>query len=415
MLVSQFYKMRKWLILASYFAVSSLNGAAWLTISPIPEEAKSYYDINDAELTLYSYSFFFSSVILSVPSSMLVSYSVKWALHEMWLTTFLGCWIRVLAGRNFWISFVGQLIISCGNMPMLVACSSLATEWFPSSHHILATTIAASANFVGMGASYIVITQFPDIESVLWYESYIASGCLLLHFLIAANSPFPTEKKDLKNDLVLALKDNIHMTFILLISSGLGTIYSIISIIGLLLEEQGYSIKDIGWMGFIFSMAGLLGGLLAAYLAEVKKSTRVSLAVFLLLAIISAFGFSAVIQIEIADFVVAIIYGGTIISTLPLGIRACVEYMNEIHDSIPTNMIYMISQILSCIYTYPIQFSKDIIGISGLWVAAGIVLLSYLPLFFMTRKFEGDNFSKENYKGARIKIDQSINLLNNDH
>ena len=393
--------MRNWLILFSYFSGSLLSGAVWLTLTPVPDEAMEYYSISESELTLYSYSFFVSSVLLSVFSTWLVSKSIFWTMHEIWFTTCLGCWIRVLAGRNFWISLLGQLIASLGNMPMLVVVSSLPIIWFKPSQVVLATSIAAAANFVGMGVSFIFMTQFPDIEQALLYQAYFGSAFFLYNLLVMSKDPEPKQENHLKQELASAIKDRVHMRFIFCISSGLGINYSIISIIGLLLEEHGYSRDYIGYVGCTYSLAGLVGGLLAAYLTEIHKSTKISLIVFFLLTVASAFAFVLCLNVNVVDLVFVGIYGATIIGGLPLGIRACVEYMTNIHDSIPTNMIYMFSQVLSCIYTYPIQFFKQETGISGFWVAAGLLVISYVPMLIMTRHFKGTDFSKESYNKSR--------------
>jgi hypothetical protein len=394
--------MRNWLILFSYFTGSLLSGAIWLTLTPVPDEAMEYYNISEWELTLYSYSFFVTSVLLSVFSTWLVSKSVFWTMHEIWLTTCIGCWIRVIAGRNFWVSFTGQLVASLGNMPMLVACSSLPIMWFKQSQVVLATSIAAAANFVGMGVSFILMSQIRDIELGLKIQAYFGSVFFLFNLLVMQKDPKVNQEINLKQEVCWALNDSLHMSFILCISSGLGINYSIISIIGLLLEEKGYDDDYIGFVGCTYSIAGLIGGLVAAYLTEIHKSTKVSLIVFYLLTIGASFAFVLCLNVKIADLIFVGIFGAAIIGGLPLGIRACVEYMTNIHDSIPTNMIYMISQVLSCIYTYPIQYFQDLTGISGFWVAAGLLVVSYVPMLILTRHFKGKDFSKESYEKRRL-------------
>ena len=57
--------MRKWLTLFSYCGAAFINGFTWITLIPIPEKAIKYYNINDAELTLYSYAAFIVSIPLA--------------------------------------------------------------------------------------------------------------------------------------------------------------------------------------------------------------------------------------------------------------------------------------------------------------------------------------------------------------
>jgi hypothetical protein len=87
--------MRKWLILTSYSVSSFIVGAACATLIPIPELGTSYFRINEAELTLYSYIFLVVSVSLAPFANWMIAKSLYWSMHFIWINLTIGCIVRV--------------------------------------------------------------------------------------------------------------------------------------------------------------------------------------------------------------------------------------------------------------------------------------------------------------------------------
>jgi hypothetical protein len=380
--------MRKWLILASYSASSFLSGAAWATLIPIPSVGMSYFGITDWELTLYSYSFFLACVPLSLPSNWMVARSLHFSLHLIWATSLVGCWVRVLAGRNFWISFAGQLVLASGCMLMLTACSTTASIWFPSKQALMATSVGASANFVGIGFSYLLMSLWPDIRLALWGQALFASFFWVFNFSIIKSDPIQVDRnfQRFKDDWMICLKNKDLMILASLSACGLATNYAIASVIGFLLIQQGFSTAESGIVGFIYAISGLLGGLAASFVAEGQGQVKKILFFILISAITSSAIFSALIKFKFASFVLAAVFGASITGSLPLCIRICIESEKRINESIPTNLIYFIAQVFSCVFVYPIQFWQDWTGLTGMWAGCVLIVCSFSMIIFLLKK-----------------------------
>ena len=247
---------------------------------------------------------------------------------------------------------------------MLGSCSTLAEIYFPTQV-ILATSIATSANFIGMGFGFAYIPYFDNIPDLMLHQ-FIFSAVFWIFNLIALDKNSSAIKNiSFKESLKIAMKDKILMLLTISLGSGLGVNYSIISVLGLLLLDENYSKYKIGWLGFVYLLSGLLGGLVATYIAEVKKSVKYPLLFFLLFSIFISIFFSAVVSFEIWAIIVSFFYGGSLIGVLPLSIRACINYSPEIQESIPTNMIYLWATIFSCIYSYPMEYCKELTTWNG--------------------------------------------------
>ena len=381
-------EMRNWLILFSYCSASFINGLVYVSLIPIPEEATKYYNINDWEYNLYSFIGFIVSLISTPASTWIISRSFYLTLHIIWFVTIVGCLIRYLAMRNFWILLLGQAVIFAGNMLMLGSCSTLAEIWFPNQI-ILATSIAASANFIGMGFGFAYIPYFENISDLMLLEFILSAIFFIFNLIVLKQNSRIVKSISFKDSFHIAIKDKMLIFLTMSLGSGFGVNYSLISIIGLLLLDENYSRYQTGWLGFAYLISGLLGGLIATYIAEIKKSVKYPLLIFLLFSVLISILFSAFVSSQLWGIIISFFYGASLTGALPLCIRACTNYIPQIHESIPTMMIYLFATIFSCIYLYPMVYSKEFTTLNGFWIASLLIFLSFLGPFIYFIRFSG--------------------------
>ena len=108
--------------------------------------------------------------------------------------------------------------------------------------------------------------------------------------------------------------------------------------------------------------------------------------------------FSAIVSYQELGIAVSILYGASLTGALPLCIRACINYAPEIQESIPTNMIYVSAQIFSCIYSYPIQYCKELTTVTGFWIASLLIFLSFIGPFIFFYRFSEKILDKTSSK-----------------
>jgi predicted MFS family arabinose efflux permease len=282
-------------------------------------------------------------------------------------------------------------------MPVLIGCSSVATRWFPPSQVILVTSIAAASNFVGTGFSFLFMCFAQDVPLAFLYQAVVSSVFFIFNLIIGKKEKTSGEKIELKEEMKKSLKNKTLMILVVFVSIPMSVYFAYGSIIGILLEQQGFGEFTTGLMGFVVTGSGMIGAIPATYLADVKKSTKSSLRVFMVLTILSSIALSALIHVDYLNYIASAVFGASITGSLPLGIRACIEFMNDVHESIPTNLIYLFGQIFGSFLTYPIQYFFLVSGQSGLWIASLFILLSYSFLLIFTRKVRGSGFGKEGF------------------
>ena len=283
-------------------------------------------------------------------------------------------------------------------MLILSSCSSLAVIWFPENQVLLATTVACFANFLGIGFGFVYMPYQSDISAMILMQAIFASVFFVFNLLVLKKCDKKEIVMNFTDSFVTASKNTTLTAMILCSGSALGVNHGIIGIFGLLLDDESYSEMEIAWTGFAFLFSSLFGGLLATYISDYTNSIMYPLKIFLVGSIVSGFLFPLFIHYFYYSLITAALYGGFLSGSLPLCIRACINYMPEIDETMSTNMIFFISQILAIAYTYPILYFKGGTEITGLWIGGFLLLISYGILLLIARNIKESYQKKESYQ-----------------
>mmetsp|Transcript_18900 Transcript_18900/g.18904 ORF Transcript_18900/g.18904 Transcript_18900/m.18904 type:complete len:116 (+) Transcript_18900:767-1114(+) len=113
-------------------------------------------------------------------------------------------------------------------------------------------------------------------------------------------------------------------------------------------------------------MMGMIGGLIATYLVANYLSITKPLRIFLIGSILSTVVWAFIRAIFPLSISGAGFLGAMLIGHLPLGISAAVIEDRSIEESITTNMIFFMANLLGTIYTYPVQYFYELTNLTGL-------------------------------------------------
>mmetsp|Transcript_19997 Transcript_19997/g.20055 ORF Transcript_19997/g.20055 Transcript_19997/m.20055 type:complete len:294 (+) Transcript_19997:337-1218(+) len=270
---------------------------------------------------------------------------------------------------------------------VLPGCSTLAAKWFPPKEQLLATTIGSLSNFVGIGCGFVIPPYVNNVPILMFAEALYASFFLICNVIVSKKENVNLEQnfENFQESCKEALKDKKMLGIVLCSSSGVAVSYTVLGIMGQLLSSTGMRSVEVGWIGFSLVMTGMFGGLIATCLVEKFKAILKPLRVFLVLSIFSMIFWAALIGTLLLAIIGSVFVGFSLVGFVPLGIRCAVEQNLRIEESIPTNMIFFMAQILSLIYTYPVQYFSTFTHYTGLWVAAFLVLLSFGVFLWISR------------------------------
>jgi hypothetical protein len=300
--------------------------------------------------------------------------------------TFLGCWLRYLAGNNINLAFTGQMIVAIMNSPVLSACSAVTAQWFPPHEQPVANTLSSLSSFIGIGVQFVLSPVISDIPTILLTHASISSLTLLISFFSIRKSPNPYIPKESSQPATRWIKNKTLMTIMLSSGAVIGVGSGILGILLVILEPSGYSTIFTGYIGMIIVTSGTIGGYVATKLIEKDSYIQPTIWTYMIVSIVSSILFAALIENKIATMILASLFGFSTIGFTPLGLKISVSSAKEIEESIPANMIFGSSQIYSLIMTYPLQYFEDGTGATSLWCVPMFIVVSYGIFAYASRK-----------------------------
>lgn len=375
---------QKWVMLLLYCYLQWLGGSIWVTYASITDKAISYYSTNISTINLFTLSFLILQFPMAPLSSIVFRKSYYWTMMLSFIISVIGAWIRYIAENNISLALLGHVLIGAINSLTLSGCAVLAKLWFDEKDRSIPIAIGSTSNLLGCAYGLVISPYYSTIPSLLLTQSIYTTLACLFNILFSSNIPKNPSNKNLslsyKFELELLYKDKYLILLILLISSGLGIAYTLTGIIYQLLEYTGISEIQAGWIGFSMYIGGTFGGLLSSVLVLKTKNFVKPLRIFSVLSMIGVGTWAFVAS----DFVLCLV-GGTfagfgLFGLMPLGIEIVIEYNKFISEAITTNLIYLVAQGLSVIFTYPIIYCDALLGFSGLWISFFLCVLIMITL-----------------------------------
>ncbi|CAF0954686.1 unnamed protein product [Adineta steineri] len=293
------------------FSLLSFNqNLFWLTFSPIARKAEIYYNMNEATVDLL---FNWGSIIFipCLPLTYILLNKHNGLRHCVVLaaiTAFIATLLRVVPFvitspssphfHSISMPFLhtGQILnAACG--PLIMApVSQLSCIWFGLNERTRSTTIAVVANnfggTIGFVVSPIIVSASENIPRLLYFHlglAFVACVLTLLYFpaqpptapssaaeqlLLYSTSQQNDTWKTYMKDIWQCLK---NPSFLLICNVGgllSGIFNAWVSLYDVILKPENYSEAEAGWFSFGSSIAGNIGGLCFAALADTHSCRR---------------------------------------------------------------------------------------------------------------------------------------------
>lgn len=363
----------------------AVNGYAFTSLSTIPKKAQSYYDEPETIANLFTEAFYVIYLPLSPLASWLLTKSLHKSLLLSWVCTFIGGWVKYIASTNFWAALAGQVILSAPTCIILTAISTLAATWFPKNQQLCATVIGELCTFLGMGVSFVVAPSI-SIDSNNLGQAAIITTVFATFLVLGKKDPVQTEALKLRGfciEIKNCLKDPVHCFMVVTTGAVTGVGYSFLGLLGESLETEDLHARQAGYIGFLMTICGLLGGIFSALLEVKGVSLLKSIPVFQSLAL----GILMVWCILGSDLIAGYILGGLLgfhyFASLPLCLRLSVIYNREVSESISSGIVFFTAQVFGFIFSYPIEFSNKEVGIKSLWTVFTFLVIGSALMFII--------------------------------
>jgi sugar phosphate permease len=301
---------RRFYVLFVFSFLSFNQNLIWLTFSPIARNAEIFYDMSEAtvDLLLNWGSIVFIPCLPLTYILLNKHNGLRKCVNLIAILGFTATILRIIPliitnplSPNFHsISMpflhVSQILNAICNPLTAAPVSQLSCAWFGLNERTLATTIAIVANNFGGTIGFIIspfIVYSPDCVPRLLYLhlglSFIACVLTFLYFpAYPPTAPSPAAEQLLSHsNSEENISWKIHVkgiwqclkapTFLLICGAGgllSGIFIAWVGLYDVILKHENYTEIQTGWLSFISSLAGNIGSLAFAALAETRHFRR---------------------------------------------------------------------------------------------------------------------------------------------
>ncbi|KAL0477112.1 10 TM domain-containing transmembrane protein [Acrasis kona] len=333
----------------------------------------------------------------------------------------LGVWVRVLGCLTdglFSLVFLGQTLCAVAQCFLLSTPPKLASSWFSDNEQSKSVAIGSLFNWLGVAIGFflssLIVKQNPDMIKLLIIHSIICTVTGLLAVVCFRNRP-PTPPSSSANDAAIEeekiasapsvkhtwktrllslgvyLKPLQSKSFILLVfgfGSSQGMFYAISTVLDQLLKEHPYQ-NEVGYIGVVMTLAGIVGAMLFSVLADATGRYVLVLKLSFIGLIISFLLFTLILQFDALLSIKPLIYiGGAILgimatSNLTLSLDVGVGAVHPVPEATSAAYLLNSAQAFGILFIIMIGELVKRSRVLSLWLGFGITaVFSCLVMFF---------------------------------
>ncbi|CDW86707.1 UNKNOWN [Stylonychia lemnae] len=357
-------------------------------------------------------------------------------LIGIFLTT-LGLWLRCLINQNFIWVIVGQTVLAVAQPFTYNAPAKISANWFGEKERLYSTSVAANANTLGIAIGYFIPALFvkdedefnvEDAKNHTWQLMMcvaIISTIILIPVAITFKDKPPTPPslsqqgsdilkldQSLKKDLISLLKNKGFMLTCIANGGVMSFSYAFTTVFAQMISIYGFTASQSSWIGTIYLLAGIVGGILASvYLTHKPKYKFCSIFITIAtLGISLSYDFLMVACVFNGFFclgIFSVAYELGVEMSFPIGEATSGGLTNSVANVFGFALVMAMTPILE-------RAEKQDVLITTL-ILLGVLLISLL-LFIFTKfdlvrlKYEQDKLNNTGFGLSMDKFNQSINL-----
>ncbi|CEF67611.1 Major facilitator superfamily and Major facilitator superfamily domain, general substrate transporter and Major facilitator superfamily domain-containing protein [Strongyloides ratti] len=298
----------RFLILIIFVLLSSSNAFQWIFYSIITDIISNYYNVDAGLVNWLSMIYMVAYMVLVFPGSWFLD---KYGLRKSVLIgaagNAFGAFIKCFSASPdlFWLTFIGQTISASSQVFILGIPPRLASVWFGAKEVSTACGVGVFGNQLGIAAGfllppYIIHIGTDEIVGKHLFDCFLASFILNITVLILVFFIFQEEPShspsiaqahakisEVNVGYITEIKKCFHDNsfILLLICYGLntGVFYAISTLLQqIMLPYYKGSQKEIGTIGLVLVVAGMVGSLITGFLLDkFQKYKETTLAVYI--------------------------------------------------------------------------------------------------------------------------------------
>jgi MFS family permease len=378
----------RWVILAIFMFIVSMNQLMWITFAPVTGLAASFYHVSDLSIGLLSMAFMVVYILVSIPASAIIDiYGIRISVGIGAVLTGIFGLMRGIMGSDFTWVMIAQIGIAIGQPFLLNAMTTIAARWFPIRERATASGLGSLAMYFGIILG-MALTPYLVIHSGMrgMLVSYgIVAGIAAVVFLALVKERPPAPVGNEERSLVFdGLKSMLHrknyILLLIIFFFGLGVFNAVATWIEDIVRPRGFSATQAGMAGGLMIFGGLAGAALLSWLSD-RYRRRVP---FILLALaISCLGLVGITFATNYIFLLisAFIMGFFLLSAGPIGFQYGAEIAYPAPEGTSNGLLLLMGQISGIGFIFGMDFFKNSANGSMTWslvILTGLLLVSFI-------------------------------------
>jgi len=399
----------RFVVLFLYCIANFIFGILWTTFMPIAGIVQTIYniDINLVNMVALLFMIWYSPI--SILSNYVTDqYGLRIGCVLGLILSILGSWIRCLINSSFAAILVGQSLCAIGQPFIYGSPAKVAAYWFSEDGRALATTIGNVANLLGCSIGYIIPSIFVgdnsnsnDIYNLLLCEALMTTIVSIVFIAAFKDKPdtppcaaAAVEKQaGFVEGLCIIVKNKNYLWLLISGATVMANMYTYSTILYQILAPFGFSSDDVGIIGMIFNLAGVVGAMLIGKILDWWKrynlvfvALQIANTLFTVL-FLPSLHFSANYALIV---VLNCLIGCAFVAITPVTLDFACEITFPCGEALSSGLIIAISSIISIAQVFICGVFVDYIGegpsMDSLYLLTGFGVLATIASFLVEEK-----------------------------
>lgn len=360
----------RWVVLGVFMYVVALTQFLWLNFAPIEDTVKHALGISEFKVSLLTSIFPLLSIFLSAPvGSLLDKKGFKFTVGAGVIIMIVSVIIRLKL--QYWWLFAGQFGISVAQPFIANSISKLSSIWFDKKEEALANGLGSMAMFIGMIVAMILtplLTNKTGLEGLMIIYAVITVVGGLLFLVLGKDNP--SLKSTLQEEehsyklseaykTIFRMKDMLILIGIMFI--GLGFFNGFMTWIDELLKPNGFSEEQIGIIGGVVVVGGIIGSVVIPLASDAIKRRKPFTIMAPAVAGVLIYPFLHS-KNYIASIIMATMMGFLVIALLPLIFQMTIEIVGEKLTGTATGLLMVMGSVGAVLVIYIMEALQSVTG-----------------------------------------------------
>ncbi|XP_046742854.1 uncharacterized MFS-type transporter C09D4.1-like [Diprion similis] len=400
---------RRWLMITIFILYAIAVIGQWLQYSIISNIIARYYDVSLVAVNWTSLVFLVIYIPMVFPASYVIDrLGLRWTMIVGCALVTSGSWIKVFSASpdRFYVTFIGQAVISSAQVFVISVPGRLAANWFGPHEISTATAIGLFGCQIGIGITFLlppnIVRNHEQLENigndlfVLYLTTAIFASLVTVVVFAFFRSDPPLPPSDARRLQILHKTEStegfLTLTRRLLTNRSylalwhaFGVTIGVFNALSTLLNEM-YLMRfksgevEVGYIGVVITILGMAGAIVAGVVLDRTHKFKLMISSVCALSWIGLIliGIGLLLEHKWIIYLGAIMFGFFNAGYSTLGFEVCAEftypdpegvttaYLTVAHQSYGAAMILIFGKVLESYGDLWVHIGLGVIGFTGL-------------------------------------------------